>query len=78
VPTTPDAASLVLTADGRTSTFELIPLAVLGDIGNNKLTSRDAELPGLLDSHHELTIKLRVTIDGIPFSGVLEHREHEH
>lgn len=66
------AASLVMTADGQSATFELLsgPYA-------NMLTSNDAGLLEMLDSGDDVSAKLRVTIDGTPFSGMMEHHDHE-
>ena len=66
--------SLVLTADAKTETFEL-----LGSQpgGSSQFASSDAKMMEMIEGE-EVKGKLRVTIDGKPFSGTFDHHGHGH
>jgi hypothetical protein len=66
--------SLVLTAGDKTETFELMASQ---PGGSDEFSSNDAKLMGMIEGE-EVKGKLRITIDGKPFSGVFDHHGHDH
>lgn len=66
--------SLVLTAGDTTQTFEL---AASKEGGSDEFSSKDAKLMELIEGE-EVKGKLRVTIDGKPFTGTFDHHGHDH
>ena len=65
--------SLILTANEKTETYEL---AAKTTGSSSEFTSNDKALLEMLDSA-EVDGKLRVTIDGKPFTGSFHHHGHE-
>lgn len=67
---------LSLTSDGETISYEM------GAMGegetHSQFESADKALFQTLEKHGEVTGKLRVTIDGVPYTGSIEHHEHDH
>ncbi len=72
------SVSLSLTADGSSKTFELNAVAADAASGGSRFETADKELFQMLESHGEVTGKLRVTIEGAPYVGTLDHHEHDH
>jgi hypothetical protein len=68
--------SLTLTSAGTTSTFELAGVTSEGASGSSRFESADAELFKLLEQRGEVIGKLRVTIEGTPYTGNIEHHDH--
>jgi hypothetical protein len=66
--------SLVLTAGNKTETFELMASQ---PGGSSKFASSDAKMMEMIEGE-EVKGKLRVTIDGKPFSGTFDHHGHGH
>ena len=69
--------SLALTADDESKTFELRASAEAGSTGSSKFVAADAGLFQMLEEHGDATGKLRVSINGTPYVGALDHRDHE-
>jgi len=63
-------------ADSESKTFELTPSNV-SDAMASRFDATDKEAFEALHEH-EASGKLRVTIDGSPYSGEVEHDEHHH
>lgn len=70
--------SLSLTADGTSNTFELPAVKSNGATGSSRFETSDKALFQVLEQHGDVTGKLRVTIDGTPYVGTLDHHEHDH
>ena len=70
MPTQQTSVQLVLTADGKTESFEL-----KGD--GSEFSASSSEMLEMLEADGA-TGKLRVTIDGKPMTGSFEHEEHDH
>ena len=68
--------NLVVTAGGETTTLELSGQASHADAGFATFTSKDPALKNLLAGEGDITAKLRVTIDGKPYTGTWEHHAH--
>ncbi len=66
--------SLVLTAGDNTKTFELTGNQ---PSGSSEFSSNDSGLMEMIDAE-ETKGKLRVTIDGKPFSGTIDKHSHDH
>ncbi len=66
--------SLVLTAGDKTETFELMASQ---PGGSSQFASSDAKMMEMIEGE-EVKGKLRVTIDGKPFSGAFDHHDHGH
>ncbi len=66
--------SLVLTVGEQTTTFEL-PGA--NPEGSTEFSSSDETMMSMIDAK-AVKGKLRVTIDGKPFTGTFDHHDHEH
>lgn len=66
--------SLVLTAGETTQTFELMASQ---PGGSDEFASNDAKLMEMMEGE-EVKGKLRVTIDGKPFTGTFDHHGHSH
>ena len=66
--------SVVATADGNTQTFELNSK---DPSGGSEYSSKDANLMKVLDGHFAL-IKIRVNIDGKPFTGSYDYHNDDH
>lgn len=69
--------SLSLTANGASHTFELTAVTAAGATGSSRFESADKGLFQMLDQHGDVAGKLRVTIDGTPYVGTLDH-DHDH
>jgi hypothetical protein len=67
--------SLVLTADSETKTFELTGATPPG--GSSEFTSSDEAMMTMIEKEG-VTGKLRVNIDGKPFTGTFDHEGHDH
>ena len=67
------SVTLILTSGDETQTFELLASQ---PGGSDLFSSSDSALLAVVEG--EVTGKLRVTIDGKPFSGTFEHHAHDH
>ena len=65
---------LVLTAGSKTETFELMATQ---PGGSAEFASNDAKMMEMIEGE-EVKGKLRITIDGKPFSGAFDHHGHGH
>ena len=66
--------SLVLTAGDKTETFELLGIQ---PGGSASFSSNDAKLMAMIEGE-DVKGKVRVNIDGKPYSGAFEHHGHGH
>ena len=66
--------SLVLTAGDKTETFELLGTQ---PGGSASFSSNDAKMMAMIEGE-DVKGKVRVSIDGKPFSGAFEHHGHGH
>jgi len=66
--------SLVLTAGDKTETFELLGTQ---PGGSASFSSNDANMMAMIEGE-DVKGKVRVSIDGKPFSGAFEHHGHGH
>ncbi len=67
-----------LTADGASNSFELLAAKSDGAAGSSRFESSDKDLFQALAQYGDVTGKLRVTIDGTPYVGTLDHHDHDH
>jgi hypothetical protein len=66
--------SLSLTAGDKTQAFELLASQ---PGGSSEFKSRDESMMGLIETDG-VKGKLRITIDGKPFTGTFDHQAHDH
>ena len=69
-----DSINLDLTAGDKTETFELLASQ---PGGSSEFSSNDAKMMEMIEGE-EVKGKLRVNIDGKPFSGAFDHHGHGH
>lgn len=70
------AISLTLTVGDKTQTYEM---AAAGEgETRSEFASADKSLFESFEHHGEISGKLRVTINGTPYVGAIDHHEHDH
>lgn len=69
---------LNLTFNGQTTSYELAAYVAGNETGSSKFIASDMALFHALESHGDVSGKLRVTIDGVPYVGLLTHHAHTH
>ena len=68
--------TLVLNVHGTSETFELHASGAV-DGKTARFDAADKKLHEELEAHEETEGKLRVTIDGTPYTGMLKHEDHD-
>ena len=66
-------ASLIITADGKTATYEL---KSAGGETSSKFSSQDEAMFKTWETAKEQDVKLRISIDGVSFTGEMHHHGH--
>jgi hypothetical protein len=70
--------SLSLKVADATKSFELVGAGDGEDTSSFRFESNDLALFETLEESHEVSGKLRVTIDDTPYVGLIEHHDHDH
>ncbi|MFP6677028.1 MAG: hypothetical protein VB878_18230 [Pirellulaceae bacterium] len=70
--------SLSLNSNGESQSFELATAGEGENAKSDRFNSTDKALFEILEQPGDLTGKLRVTIDGTPYVGNIDHHAHDH